>query len=741
MKFLLVEDDKLFAETLIQVLARHRYLVDLATDGEMGMGMAEAFAYDGILLDFKLPKANGIEICQYLRTAGNKTPIILMTGQGVSSDKVAALDAGADDYLVKPFEFEELLARIRALLRRTKGLASPVLKWGELCLNPSNAAVSVRDIPVALTPKEYALLELFLRNPGRIFSLDSLLDKAWSFEDSPSVGSVRTHIKGLRQKLKAVKLPEMIETMYGLGYRLKAACNARSPEKNMASRQAGVPAAHVLANKREQDRANLGNPLKSHSMLPKNLATPLVSTPPLITAFSTDSPSPKTIPRLLILEDSENSGWALSVADVATNHGLAVEIVHATQQSPADIFSESNLRPDIILLSLNAAGNSCGNCSPKGVNNGWSLLAQLQSEQVKNTQGQNLPSPVPVLPVPVLVVTPNPSFETRVKVARLGAAGLLTQPAIPTEVVSTVIQILQKGLPPRAKLLVVDNDPQMLTVLSDLLQPWGLRIQRLKEPERFWETLEQFLPDLIILDTEMTPLSGLELCQVLRNSPEWSDLPVLFLSAHTDEETIQKAFWVGADDYVRKPVVAPELVARVLSWLERSRTRQFMADVDNLTGVANRRKSTQDLMRLLGLAQRQKQPLCLGLLDLDNFKQINDDYGHAVGDRVLRRLGEQLRTTFRGEDIVARWGGEEFVVGLYGIDSHEGRQRMDQFSQHWQQESFTVKANTFHSTFSAGIATYPHDATDLRGLYRAADTVLCQRKTARRDRVQSIFPP
>lgn len=145
-----------------------------------------------------------------------------MTARDSETDEVDGLDAGADDYLVKPFGFEELLARIRALLRRSEGIASPKLEWGDLRLDPSRAQVSCHrdngeETPIVLTPKEYGLLEVFRRNPNRIFSMDALIDKLWPFDDVPTTGAIRTHIKGLRQKMKAAGLAEVIDTVYGWG--------------------------------------------------------------------------------------------------------------------------------------------------------------------------------------------------------------------------------------------------------------------------------------------------------------------------------------------------------------------------------------------------------------------------------------------------------------------------------------------------------------------------------------------
>ncbi len=225
-----------------------------------------------------------------------------------------------------------------------------------------------------------------------------------------------------------------------------------------------------------------------------------------------------------------------------------------------------------------------------------------------------------------------------------------------------------------AKVLIVDDDPAILTLLEGLLQGWGFRLQLLSDSQQFWETMEQFDPDIVLLDVEMPQVSGFDLCQQLRDQPRWSELPVLCLSAHTEAEVIQRVFSIGADDYIRKPIIAAELIARVVSWLERARDRKLKAEVDPLTGVSNRQKSTQEMTRLLGLAKRYEQPFCLAVIDIDQFKRINDRFDHAVGDRILRQLGACLRSAFRAEDVIGRWGGEEFVVGLYGVAAAEGKQ-------------------------------------------------------------------
>ncbi|WP_263971710.1 response regulator transcription factor [Leptolyngbya ohadii] len=222
MKILVVEDDGLTAEALTATLSDQNYTVEVAPDGETGWELAEAFAYDLILLDVTLPKLDGIQLCQRLRSHGYQVPILLLTARNSSHDKARGLDAGADDYVVKPFDPEELAARIRALLRRNQTIGQSVLEWEALRLDPGSCEVTYANQPIALTAKEYALLELFLRHSKRVFSCGAILENLWSFEEIPSDEAVRTHIKGLRQKLKAAGAPaNLIETVYGIGYRLK----------------------------------------------------------------------------------------------------------------------------------------------------------------------------------------------------------------------------------------------------------------------------------------------------------------------------------------------------------------------------------------------------------------------------------------------------------------------------------------------------------------------------------------
>ncbi|MBH8552748.1 response regulator transcription factor [Nostocaceae cyanobacterium CENA357] len=230
MRILVVEDDTQLAEVLTEALSRRQYVVDIAKDGEAAWNSAESMKYDLMVLDVTLPKLDGIKFCQRLRTTGTTNPahrnsgvpVLMLTARDTVADKIAGLDAGADDYVAKPFDLEELMARIRALLRRGNSATTVSLSWGKLHLNSSTYEATYNDSPLSLTPKEYAILELLIANGRRVLSRSSIIEQVWSVDDSPVEETVRSHIRCLRQKLRALDAPDnFIETVHGLGYRLK----------------------------------------------------------------------------------------------------------------------------------------------------------------------------------------------------------------------------------------------------------------------------------------------------------------------------------------------------------------------------------------------------------------------------------------------------------------------------------------------------------------------------------------
>jgi len=241
MKILVVEDDRAVAQSLQLLLGHYNYAVDIAADGEKALQMADAFEYHLVLLDVLLPRLSGVEVCRQLRKRGFRQPVLLLTGQGETQQKAIALNAGADDYVVKPFDNDELVARIQALLRRGTTTGEAVLTWEHLSLDPNTRRVAYREQLLALTPKEFAILELFLRHQERVLSARAILDQAWSSLESPGEEAVRCHIKDLRQKLAAVGAPkDLIKTVHRVGYRLNLLYASATPQVNQSSSAAQV---------------------------------------------------------------------------------------------------------------------------------------------------------------------------------------------------------------------------------------------------------------------------------------------------------------------------------------------------------------------------------------------------------------------------------------------------------------------------------------------------------------------
>lgn len=221
MKILLVEDDQRIAKPLAEDLRHQHHIVDIAKDGVEGWEATQFVAYDLILLDLMLPKLDGITLCKRLRAAKSQALILMLTARDTTSDKIVGLDAGADDYLVKPFELEELAARIRALSRRSADVKPSTLIHGQLELDPSTYNVTYGSVTLSLTPKEYMILECFLRSPNQVLTRSAILDRLWDFDKSSGEETIKTHITNLRRKLKAAGSQEnFIETVYGVGYRL-----------------------------------------------------------------------------------------------------------------------------------------------------------------------------------------------------------------------------------------------------------------------------------------------------------------------------------------------------------------------------------------------------------------------------------------------------------------------------------------------------------------------------------------
>jgi diguanylate cyclase (GGDEF)-like protein len=755
MRILVVDDDEILVEVLQRSLGSQHHIVDIAEDGQTGWDYVQSGEYELILLDVNLPGLDGVSLCAKMREEGYGTPILLMTAKNATQDRILGLDAGADDYLIKPLDLGELNARVRALSRRGEVIPSTVLDVNGLILDPSSCQVSYQHKPIKLTAKEYSLLEIFLRNPARVFSRSQILDKIWTFDDPPLEESVKAHIKGLRKKLKQVGVVDWIENVYGIGYRLNpptaealenkqdtdqsvvasveqefnqkleqmwlkyqdkmiermqvlqtAIVNLHQAQLSPELHHNAEKAAHKLAGVLGMFSRDTGTAIarEIETLLQENQVLNLQQQEQFISLVN-DLDSLLALNATIKVETSSENAKLLFIT---LDHKFSQELAELGKIQGLDWQQVDNLDQAKTWLPTN---------SP--------YMVAIDADTVTNQQEYlslitELTARTPA--VPTLVLSQNDNLTNRLQVTRAGASGFVVKPTTPTLVWQTINQLLQRHQSAIASILIVDDDVVFLAAVRSLLEPWGIRVTTLENPLNFWSVLQATNPDLLILDIEMPEINGIELCQALRSDPNWQELPILFLTARQDIKTIEQVFAIGGDDYISKPVVGAELIARINNRLDRSRLLRNLATQDPLTGLKNRPQSSREIEISLQQAQKSQQPFCLALLKMTELQQINLKYGHSIGDRVLMQWGKVIQAAFRGDEITAYWGNGDFIIGIPNLNQTLAQEHLIEVLTILRKQVFTSReGNRFQVTFNCCVAEFPKQGNTLHSLYQACD--------------------
>lgn len=337
-------------------------------------------------------------------------------------------------------------------------------------------------------------------------------------------------------------------------------------------------------------------------------------------------------------------------------------------------------------------------------------------------------------PIPAVFVSARDDFEARLEAVRVGGSGYFQKPLAIESLVDMLDQItaVEEHLPYRV--LVVDDSETEAQFYSNILAQAGMKIEVVTEPEQVLDSIRENSPELVLMDMYMPYCNGIELAAVIRQQPDYLGLPIVFLSGETDRRIQLEALSMGGDDFLTKPINSVELIDSISFRAERYRSLRSRMSEDSLTGLLNHRRILESLQSEVARVTRHGGQLAFAMLDIDHFKSVNDSYGHAVGDRVIKSLSRLLRQRLRGTDVIGRYGGEEFAVIMPEAPLGAAVEIMDQVRQCFAELTHYAGEKSFNVTLSGGVAVVPPvvSAGEVREL---ADQMLYQAKQNGRNQI------
>lgn len=401
---------------------------------------------------------------------------------------------------------------------------------------------------------------------------------------------------------------------------------------------------------------------------------------------------------------------AKNLADQISRFGYQVEVFSRLSDLKREL---KNVIPSVILMDI---------VFPEGELAGADEIRCLRKEI-----GDQLP---------VYFISIRTDTTARIQAIRAGGKGYFPKPvdidALMDEINSLDVQVDPQ---PYRALIVDDSDIQAKTNAMHL-HKFKIETSIITKADEVLDELENFHPDIILLDLYMPDFSGLELAQMIRQIKAYVGIPIVFLSAESDREVQLNAVGLGGDDFLTKPIKPDLLIAAVTSRIERYRKLQTLMLRDGLTGLLNHTTIRENLSQEINRAKRSNQPLAVAMMDIDEFKNINDSYGHATGDKVLRSLAQMLSLRLRHTDLIGRYGGEEFLILFPNTSEKEAAQLMDELRESFSQVIHIAQGNEFRITFSCGVAGFPV-LSELSALSEAADRALYEAKRKGRNQVIS----
>lgn len=430
--------------------------------------------------------------------------------------------------------------------------------------------------------------------------------------------------------------------------------------------------------------------------------------PESITSFQSSFASELEQQALIyMLEDDEQTGEQLRLTLATFGH--EVRWFKAYAQLRKALHQQM---PDIFVLDL-----AC----PIKHQHGCDLIQDFQLDTVSSSTA-------------LFVIGEEGGFDAYLAAVRMGAKGYFVKPINAGALEARVQRLLLQRKQAPFRVLIVDDDVMLAEHYKLVIEQAGLAAEVLNEPSQVFKGLKSFQPDVILLDVNMPDCSGPELAQLIRFQDEWLGVPIIYLSSEADSQRQLDALVKAGDDFLSKPITDQALAVTVFARAQRARQLSEMMTKDSLTGLLQHANIKDRLSDEIAKAGRTRDPLVVVMLDIDHFKRVNDDHGHLMGDQVITSLANLLKQQLRKSDLVGRYGGEEFLLGLPDCPLDKARRIVDAIRDKFQQLPFTAKSSSFYCTFSAGLALVNTQLSADENIDRA-DQAMYQAKEGGRNRV------
>lgn len=685
-RILLLDDDDLFRKMVVPGLHAKGFAVEEAATGGEALSLIASSKFDLLIVDGVLPDTDGIKWITRYKASGGRVPIVFVSGHWQSSEvyEILTRDLKVSQIIHKPVIPQVFAEQIHSEMAKERWSPSAPVKE-EVRYGSEEDAEAAADAALARSMAEL-MREYMEELPAEIEKMRAGIVQAKTEDDPrPGMKIARLQSHKLRGTAGSFGLKALGDLMGAIEDKIRA--HEPNFEKNAEAfyKELEEDAEHAVQLNQEAQKK-----FAIHSMKDSKAA------------------ELRSISRILVV--AEDQAFIESVERVAKQR--LIELVKAaTIDDVIHILSKKSI--DAILIDVNPE--------------------EQRSFELVGAIRETAPNEIPIA-----FVSEDAKLDDRLLAAHLGASLYINKPVDPDSLEDAVQRLMILSSRERPKILIVDDDMHFARRVARILMDRGMETQLLAEPLKILEKLQEFPPDILILDLMMPYISGFDICKMLRTMPRWQDLPIIFVTAQTGIDTRIAAFSCGADDYLPKPLSAEELVARVTLRVERSRLLRERSERDPVTGLLVRRGFMERFNAALSSAKRSPQPVSLVLFDVDKFKQINDKYGHLAGDAVLAGLGRLMLKRFRVEDIRGRWGGDEFVLAFLGSDIVQSQRLMQSFLDEFSKIEFSGEnGENFHASLSAGIASFPSDCDNAYELLGAADQRLYEAKARGRNRVIS----